>query len=259
LTALQRLLYCLKIRPAFATEIPQIAGTLRMDVPATEPPFLTDVALFIPEVQELLAHWETIRDEIDTFTERFHDPFIDYPRYKLSEGGPFLYENEWKVLPTTITEGEAIDDTVRSPIGGDMDLRELHAYLVGLVRSNMPTLDRILAPAERARRCANGFISRIRPGTILNPHRGWVCDWLRVHIGLRTDPGAVLTVGIENRTWTDGGVLAFRDGGPYPHSVQHHGTQERLIVSTDFRIAMIGPAFARACIDMRELAPFVSS
>ncbi|MGE3808622.1 MAG: aspartyl/asparaginyl beta-hydroxylase domain-containing protein [Gemmataceae bacterium] len=224
-----------------------------------EPPFLNDVALFIPEVQELLASWQQIRDEIDALTAMFKDPFVDYPRYQINADGDFLYEKEWKVLPTTVIEGEALDATIQSPIGaGDTELKEAHAQLLALVRANLPTLDRILAPAERARRCANGFISRIRPGTILHPHTGWVRDWLRVHIGLRTDPGASITVGSETRTWTDGGILAFRDGGPYLHSVQHNGTRERLIVSTDFRIAMLDTAFARASIDMRTIAPYVS-
>ena len=222
---------------------------------SAEPPFLTDVALFIPEVQEMLAHWQKIRDEIDALTERFNDPFVDYPRYQIREGGPFLYEKEWKVLPTTIVDGEALDATIQSPIAGDTEMKEIHARLLALVRSQLPTLDRILAPAEQARRCANGFISKIRPGTILNPHTGWVRDWLRVHIGLRTDPGATITVGNETRSWTDGGILAFRDGGPWLHSVRHNGTQERLIFSTDFRIAMLAPAFARASIDMRSIAP----
>lgn len=220
-----------------------------------EPPFLTDVALFIPEVRELLVNWETIRNEIDALTSRFNDPFVDYPKYRIREGGPFLYEKEWKVLPTTITDGEALDATI-NPISGGTNLKEVHARLLALVRANLPTVDRILAPAERARRCANGFISRIRPGTVLHPHNGWVCDWLRVHIGLRTDPGATITVGNETRCWTDGGILAFRDGGPWLHSVKHSGTQDRLIISTDFRIAMFREAFARASIDMRSLAPY---
>lgn len=225
----------------------------------SEPPFLTDVALFIPEVRELLASWESIRDEIDALTARFNNPFVDYPRYRIREGGPFLYENEWKVLPTTIIDGEALDATIQSPIGaGETEMKEAHARLLAFVRANVPTLDRILTPAERAGRCANGFISKIQPGTVLNPHTGWVRDWLRVHIGLRTDPGAAITVGNETRSWTDGGILAFRDGGPWLHSVRHNGTRERLIVSTDFRIAMLGTAFARASIDMRSIAPYVT-
>ena len=224
-----------------------------------EPRFLTDVALAIPLVHELWLNWRAILAEIDAFTTRFNDPFVEYPRYRIRDGGPFLYENEWKVLPTTIIDGEALDATIDSPIGAtDTDLKRRHAELLARVRGGMPTLDRILSPAERAGFCANGFISRIKPGTVLQPHTGWVGDWLRVHIGLRTDPGATITVGDETRTWTDGGILAFRDGGPWLHSVVHRGTRERLIISTDLRIAMLAPAFERMGIDMRSLAPFVS-
>lgn len=225
-----------------------------------EPYFLNDVALFIPEVQEMLANWETIRNEVDALTVRFNDPFMDYPKYRINnEEGTFLYEKEWKVLPTTIIDGEALDATIQSPIGiGDIELKEVHARLLALVRSNLPTVDRILAPAEKAGRCANGFISRIRPGSLLHPHTGWVCDWLRVHIGLRTDPGASITVGEETRSWTDGGIIAFRDGGPWLHSVRHNGTGDRLIISTDFRISELREAFARASIDMRAISPYVT-
>jgi hypothetical protein len=223
-----------------------------------EPRFLTDVALTIPVVHELWSHWRQILAEIDAFTAAAGDPFVDYPRYRIHEGGPFLYENDWKVLPTTVIDGEALDATIDSPIGSsDRDLKRRHAELLRHVRIAMPTLDRILSPPERAGLVANGFISRIRPGTVLHPHTGWVPDWLRVHVGLRTDPGARITVGDETRSWTDGGILAFRDGGPWLHSVEHCGTRERLIISTDIRISMLSPSFARVGIDMRSLAPYV--
>lgn len=225
-----------------------------------EPKFLTDVALTIPVVHELWSQWRQVLAEIDAFTARLGDPFVDYPRYRIHEGGPYLYDNDWKVLPTTIIDGEALDATIDSPIGnGDTDLKRRHAELLRLVRAGVPTLDRILAPVERAGMCANGFISRIKPGTVLHPHTGWVPDWLRVHIGLRTDPGASITVGGETRSWTDGGILAFRDGGPWRHSVEHRGTRERLIISTDIRISMLAKSFARVGIDMRSLAPYVGS
>lgn len=79
------------------------------------------------------------------------------------------------MLPTTIIDGEALDATINSPIGGDNgDLRSRHAELLAAVRSNLPTLDAILSEPEREGFCANGFISRIRPGTVLHPHTGWV-------------------------------------------------------------------------------------
>src|SRR5438552_18368577 len=121
------------------------AAAISMEPAMSEPPFLTDVALFIPEVQQFLANWEKIRDEIDVLTAEYN-PFVDYPKYRIRDGGPFLYEKEWKVLPTTIIEGEVLDATM-SPIGGATDLKEAHARLLAFVRANVPTLDRILAPA----------------------------------------------------------------------------------------------------------------
>ena len=73
-------------------------------------------------------------------------------------------------------------------------------------------------------------------------------------------PAWVTSSTVTCQPWngTNGGVLAFRDGGPWLHSVRHNGTRERLIISTDFRIAMLGTAFARASIDMRSIAPYVT-
>ena len=69
-----------------------------------EPKFLTDVALTIPVVHELWSHWRQILVEIDALAGGTADPFVDYPRYRIHEDGPFLYENDWKVLPTTVID-----------------------------------------------------------------------------------------------------------------------------------------------------------
>jgi aspartyl/asparaginyl beta-hydroxylase (cupin superfamily) len=59
---------------------------------------------------------------------------------------------------------------------------------------------------------------------------------MRVHLGLVCDPLCEITVGPDKRTWKEGELLAFKDGGAYPHSVTHNGTHDRLILIFDLTL-----------------------
>jgi hypothetical protein len=58
-------------------------------------------------------------------------------------------------------------------------------------------------------------------------------------MGLDCDPGCVITVGNEQRVWENGKIIAFKDGGPYPHSVKHNGTKQRIIASFDVDLSYL--------------------
>jgi aspartyl/asparaginyl beta-hydroxylase (cupin superfamily) len=77
------------------------------------------------------------------------------------------------------------------------------------------------------------------PGSIINPHHGWTDDFLRIHLGLICDPECKITVGDETKTWEEGKILAFKDGGPFLHSVEHKGTTERIILSVDVKLSYL--------------------
>lgn len=223
----------------------------------SEPRFFTDVAIRVPMVQRLMHAWQAIVEELTAFTASGLLTYVDYPKYTIDDSDTCLYENEWKVIPTTRMEGEVLDNLLTAGSGARLLILEgVQQRFVAHVRRHMLVLDSIVREPEEAGLCANGFISRIQPGTMLRPHRGWTPNWLRVHMGLATDPLARLTVGDETRTWTDGQILAFRDGGPYPHSVEHKGTRPRVIVSIDLRMSRLIPYFHEAGIDPQTLAPF---
>jgi hypothetical protein len=237
----------------------------------SEPRFLCDVAMHVPVVQQLTESWYAIRDELRTYTAGPLLTYVDYPKYKIDHSGTWLYDSGWQVIPTTVMDraellAQQADSHARQvaathlmgqDVGDDPDaLLGLHQAFVAQTRSHMPVLDAILQAPEAAGLCANGFVSRIQPGTRLQPHRGWSPNWLRVHVGLETDPLATITVGGETRTWTEGGALAFRDGGPHAHSVVHAGTAPRVVLSVDLRLSMLTPYFERVGIDVSDLAPY---
>jgi hypothetical protein len=51
------------------------------------------------------------------------------------------------------------------------------------------------------------------------------------------DSGCSIKVGQETRHWQAGQLLAFKDGGPYSHSVRHEGSRDRIILSVDLRLS----------------------
>jgi aspartyl/asparaginyl beta-hydroxylase (cupin superfamily) len=64
---------------------------------------------------------------------------------------------------------------------------------------------------------------------------------MRIHMGLICDPECKITVDAETKTWTEGKILAFKDGGPYYHSVVHNGTKDRYIFSFDLSLEYLSP------------------
>ncbi len=55
-----------------------------------------------------------------------------------------------------------------------------------------------------------GF-SRLRPGTHITPHCGWVTNVYRIHLGLVIPKNCAMTVAGETKTWQEGRSLIFDD------------------------------------------------
>ena len=187
-----------------------------------EPPFWDDQLHRVPWCVELLSKAARIRDEVVDFVSSSR-PFMPYPKY----GN--LYSNTWDAFPLSIFQGEHIELSRKS-------LEINMSPLVTAYRKRLPVASSVIAPLEAEGVLRNVFVSRLIPGSIIHPHRGWTPDYLRIHLGLVCDPGCAITVGDVTRTWEPLALLAFKDGGPYPHSVVHHGTGPRLILSHDLRL-----------------------
>lgn len=190
--------------------------------PSAEPPFWNASLHRIPWCVELQRQGAAIREEVLALIAGYR-PFMPYPKYGE------LYDNTWDAFPLSTFQGEYIElsrESLSMPI----------KPMVDMFRRKLPVTDACIKPLEQAGHLRNVFVSRLIPGSVINPHRGWTPDFLRIHLCITADPGCRMTVGQETRTWVQGELLAFKDGGPYEHSVRHEGTQERIVMSFDMHL-----------------------
>jgi aspartyl/asparaginyl beta-hydroxylase (cupin superfamily) len=192
---------------------------------AKEPPFWTCELPRIPWCQTLKANAADIRLEILSFIGRYR-PFMPYPKYAN------LYNNTWDAFPLSVFQGEHIELS-RNNLSFNMK------PLIATFRAQLPVTTRMITDLEEQGNLRNVFVSRLIPGSVINPHRGWTPDFLRIHLCLVEDPDCHITVGDETVTWTEGELLAFKDGGPYLHAVQHQGQLERIVISFDLKLTYV--------------------
>lgn len=75
-----------------------------------------------------------------------------------------------------------------------------------------------------------GF-SRMAPGTIIKPHKGYSNKVWRMHLGLVCPPDCGLRVGKEILTWEEGKMFRFDD--TIEHEAWNRSNQERIILLID--------------------------
>jgi beta-hydroxylase len=189
--------------------------------------FFEDKIKNLPICIDLIDNFDSIKTEILNFIKN-PNSLNDYPQYKVG-GGKWIYENYWKAAPLSRFEGEHIE------LNADEEMNKKVEYLINLGRKSCPTIISVINKMEQEGNLANCFISRLIPGSIINPHVGWSDKWLRVHLGIVTDPECKITIGNETQAWEDKKLLAFIDGPPNPHSVRHDGSKERVILSVDLK------------------------
>ena len=190
-----------------------------------EPPFWDQELHRLPWCRDLVAQAATIGQEILELIRKFR-PFMPYPKY----GN--LYNNTWDAFPLSVFQGEHIELSKEK-------LSVSMTPLIQMFRTKVPITSSLIGPLESQGHLRNVFVSRLIPGSIINPHRGWTPDYLRIHLCLVPDPGCLITVGGITRTWQAGQLLAFKDGGPYPHSVVHSGEHERIVISFDLNLQYV--------------------
>lgn len=148
---------------------------------------------------QLQAQWQAIRAEYDGIREHAMDWFERE-----------LYGEGWKVYGLyDFPHGRALDENVaRCPL------------TASLVAQHVP------------RHGAAGF-SVLRPGTRIQPHRGFPGEFLRCHLALKV-PGEEcgLKVAGETRRWREGEVLVFDDR--VEHEAWNENREERVVLLVDF-------------------------
>lgn len=195
--------------------------------------FWDEILKDVPICKDLVENYSTIKDEVISFVSNPGSLF-DYPKYNV--GGTPLYENYWKAVPLSVFNGEFIS------MYANEQQKQYIDFVIKNAKQRCPTINKIISPLEESDDLANCFISRLLPGSIINPHCGWTQHYMRIHLGLVCDPKCQITVsglhgGGETRTWEEGKLLAFRDGPPQLHSVKHEGEHERIILSVDVKIS----------------------
>ena len=198
-------------------------------------------------VSDLTKNYQQIKTEVLNLYNNNYNVLHDYPQYNIP-GYDCLWEKYWKCAPYTQFEGEHVeihgnsnvkyvwDDHNNRVIEGS-DSSETYKKvleLTSLTKTICPTLYKVVEDGDKAGYFRNGFISVLKPGSILNPHFGWTQKFLRVHLGIQCDTECKITVGKRTQTWQEGKILAFCDGDT--HSVKHLGTIPRIITSIDVNI-----------------------
>jgi hypothetical protein len=125
-------------------------------------------------------------------------------------------------------ESEAIGRT------GSWDVAFL--YELGRRREDVcaqcPTLAAIVDENPSVRRIGLAYISRLRPGTMIRPHRASSPTRLRCHLPiLAPSSGCGISVGGEARTWREGRCLILDDS--FTHHAWNRSNQDRIVVVMD--------------------------
>jgi aspartyl/asparaginyl beta-hydroxylase (cupin superfamily) len=221
-----------------------------------EQSFWNEEAMQIPVCQQLVKNWEKIRDESLSFLNSKNPNTIDgnkfvtltsekikVPKY---EDGKFI--EDFTLLSTKgLWQGQYIGSNRKRQNSGEFNwlneyyekktiketsktIAENASYAIKFFK----TFNRIIKKYSDDI-CSACNISVVSPGTHIAPHVG-TNGFLRMHLCLVNDEGCSITVGDETKNWEEGKILAFKDGGPYPHSVNHNGLKDRVVIIFDLPI-----------------------
>ena len=153
-----------------------------------------------------------------------------------ASSGKILYEGQFKLVFTRVAKESCSIPEYKSAFGDkDGNVTEesiARAALKYQQRQQItPTLESCLAPYINDIGTV-GF-NVIYPGGKLNMHYGMCNDYIRIHMGIDCDPGAVFYVeDLPPRTWEPGKLFAFSDGDAF-HGTIHTGEKPRSILLLD--------------------------
>ena len=205
-----------------------------------EPRFWEEYLTEEPVCKQLCESWEQIRDEILNLRENYSNWFTKYPKFKVEDPKTKekvrLYENDWIITALSkLSESYNVENNRAERTGGSSLEKLVKRYRSKL----LPTLNSIINGLDQDETLSNVFVSILSPGAIIKPHVGYSNEYMRIHLGLICDSECKITVGDETKTWEEGKILAFKDGGPYYHQVKHAGKTDRYILSLDIKLSYL--------------------
>jgi len=192
--------------------------------------FYNNFAEQLPVVKDILNQFDEIKSELFNFIKtgkafKKYDQYI-YHDPHTGETKQQLYDNDWSVFGIARFDWDGIEKSQHTALKNEETNR-----IIKLVQRYCKITSAIIKPYEQKKLLWNGFVSRLTPGSIIHPHRGWNNSVLRVHVCLQDDKKCFMTVNNETQTWKEKKVLAFVDFDI--HSVKHQGDRDRIIMSFD--------------------------
>ncbi|KVL13218.1 hypothetical protein WJ96_13075 [Burkholderia ubonensis] len=154
-------------------------------------------------VRYLEAHGAAILEEVTRFVEAGYADFSDVEEPLVERGG------QWQELVF-------FEAGVRS----------------GRAARRLPVTSAVLdgLPAD-VRAAGVVMLSRIAPNTHIVPHCGETNGRLRLHLGIKVPPDAMMRVGTETVRWQVGKCVVFDDS--FEHEVWNLGDEDRIVLIVD--------------------------
>ena len=191
---------------------------------------IPEVLQFVESNQQILEEWRL-------------DKWVD----DRNLGRVQLWDGDWRVIPFPI---DCVGSTATEE---DFELSEMVTFtklfntttercreVLPLIKQsfikNCPKTFKYLEEDIEKQLLKSATISRLSPGTKINPHNGDI-DSLRLHFPVVTDPGAWISVRGRKRSWEVGNLFAFHDNDK--HWAQHNGTHDRIIVIFDYSLEQL--------------------
>jgi len=206
----------------------------------SEPPFWQDV--FVnkePISQDLINNFITIKKECLQLKKIANILFAKYPAHKLRKvktaNHYFIEDNtDWRIAP--FFGGRYDTNAKRRSSFFRLIYSDLISFFVRLI---CPKTHSLLKKGFNEGIILNAYFTQLSPGSKIKPHYHPIINGIHrmnLHLGIVCDSGATITVGEETKTWEDGKILAFKNSGPYRHSVVHNGIHNRIILIVEIDV-----------------------
>ena len=170
-------------------------------------PYLTEAVRYRKSIQDILANWPMIREEVDRSVE-WSSPI---------QGDLFF--------------GEDLTD--------DGKWRKVYVYWYGKYgRDAYSRFPGLVGGIRRHRDIRLAMVSVLEPGGTIKAHTGPWAGSIRVHITVQSpnDPACFIAVGGERYSWKDNDFVAFDD--TYEHYVENNTRYPRVILFLDIERKM---------------------
>jgi aspartyl/asparaginyl beta-hydroxylase (cupin superfamily) len=204
----------------------------------SEPPFWDNFIEKEPICQSLIQNYDDIKKEALNLKTKYDLLFLNYPVTSINTKKKDHYfikqQTKWKISPFF---GARYDPNAKRR-SSEIQLipSDIAAFFTRLL---CPKTHSILKEKFKDKIVLNAYFTQLSPGSIITPHYHPISNGIHrmnIHLGIVCDPECKITVGEETRAWKEGKILSFKNSGPYRHSVEHKGTQNRIILIVELDV-----------------------